>query len=135
MNAKLASHALWFAGYLAVMGLITLGMFGVRHWALSTFDTEESRADWDAWREQSQQLAAQPGPVARRAAASPEPPTIVLMRDYFTTCLVALLVLSSVLLATFAFMIRGVAAGPALVVELEDEQQPQSTLSPEGRLL
>lgn len=115
------SNAILLLAYLATLALVTLGMFSVRNWALSTFDTAENRADWQAWREQTRQLSAEPGPVARRPAVSSEPPTIVLLRDYFSTCLVALLVLSSVLFATLAFMIRGVASGPKFEVQLEDE--------------
>lgn len=118
MNARVASNAIWIAAYLAVMGLITLGMFAARDWALSSFDSSKNRAAWDEWREETQRLAEQPGPVLRRAAKSSEPPTVVLLRDYFAVCLAALLVLSSVLFATLAFMIRGVAGGPAFSVDL-----------------
>jgi hypothetical protein len=103
------SNAIWLLAYLATIGLLTWGLFTARHWALESYDTQQSRAEWEAWRRQTQQLADSPGPVARRPAKSVEPPTIVLLRDYFAACLTLLLLLSSVLFATFVFMIRGVA--------------------------
>jgi hypothetical protein len=59
-------------------------------------------------------MADDASPVKRRPPKSPQPPALLLMRDYFGVCLALAIVLSSVLFATFMFFVRGAfKAGPA----------------------
>jgi hypothetical protein len=114
----------WLVVYLVMLAALIGGMLAVRGWALRSYDRPEAREDWEAWRRQTQRLAKHPGPVARRAADSAEPPTIVLLRDHFAACLGLLLLLSSVLFGTLMVMIRGVAATDPLEIDTDDGPPP-----------
>jgi len=114
----------WLVVYLVMLAVLIGGMLAVRGWALRSYDRPETREDWEAWRRQTQRLAKNPGPVARRAANSVEPPTIVLLRDHFAACLGLLLLLSSVLFCTLMVMIRGVAATEPLEIDTDDTPPP-----------
>ena len=97
----------WLAAYLLVMASVVGGVTAFRDWALHTFDTPAARAEWQTWRDEATKQAASDGPVKRRIPKSGEPPALRLMRDYFVTCEVLAVVLSSALFATFAFLLRG----------------------------
>jgi hypothetical protein len=86
-------------------------MVGVRSNALQSAN-EDSRRDWEAWREAVQESQSGTGPVQRRVPKSDEPPALVLMRDHFGVCLTIALVLSSILFGTFVLFARGVMNSP-----------------------
>jgi hypothetical protein len=92
--------------YLAVMGAVVAVMFQVRRVTLRTMDTPEARAQWEAWRK-SPANERTDLPVRRRPPKSPEPPALVLMRDYFGIMLTAALVFGSLLFAAIAIAARG----------------------------
>ena len=100
----------WLLAYPAVMALVVAGLVYGRGQALATFGTEEAQAEWDTWRADAKDMALGAGPVKRREPQSHEPPALVLMRDYFATCLGLALVLSTVLFGTFMFFVRGALA-------------------------
>lgn len=98
--------ATWLAAYVIVMSLVAAGVFYGRHQAFQTYGSESAHSAWTTWRDD---VAAEktPGSVKRRVPKSAEPPALVLMRDHFATCLIASLLLTSVLFATFMIFIRG----------------------------
>lgn len=102
------TNLIWLIVYLATMAALVGGLFAARNWALQSYDTAASRAEWERWRQETAKQAAGDGPVSRRPARSPEPPTVVLLRDHFVTCLLMGVMLSSVLFTTLMVMIRGV---------------------------
>lgn len=108
---RLWSRFAWLAGYLAVMALVTGGLFYARQQALETYASEAAQGEWNAWREDAKNMALGAGPVKRREPRSTEPPALVLMRDHFAVCLGLALVLSSVLFATTMFFVRGALGG------------------------
>ena len=112
-SARLATPAniVWLVIYLMTMAGLVGGLFATRNWALESFDSPQSKEEWRRWQEETLKQAEGEGPVLRRPARSAEPPTVVLLRDYFVTCLALALLLSSVLFLTLMFMIRGVFRG------------------------
>ncbi len=96
----------WLVAYLAAMVLIVALVFHVRTRVMQSLGTPEARAEWDEWRRAAAEQS-QSGPVRRAKAQSPEPPTLVLLRDYFGIMLTAAIVFSSLLFATAMIALRG----------------------------
>lgn len=114
-----------FVLLIVVLAAVAGGMFYARARAFQVYGGQQSQTEWDAWREDAQELAKGAGPVARRAPKSVSPPALVLMRDYFVTCLGLSLLLSGVLFLTMLAFIRGAFATPAFVDRsLPEEKQP-----------
>jgi hypothetical protein len=99
-------NILWLAAYLALIATVAVAMFQVRGATLRTLDTPEARAEWEAWRNSPPNKQTDQ-PVKRRPPASPEPPALVLMRDYFGVMLTAALVFSSLLFAALTIAFHG----------------------------
>ena len=74
-------------------------MFQPRSRLVKRLSTPAAQEEWDAWRKTAEEQS-QSGPVRRAKTRSPEPPTLVLLRDYFRTMLAAAIVFSSLLAAT-----------------------------------
>ena len=111
----------WIVAWLTLIALVVAVMCQLRSHLVASLDTPEARADWDAWRKAADEQS-HTGPVRRAKTQSPEPPTLVLLRDYFGTMLAAALVFSSLLFATAMIAVRGaLGAGrkPARVVRRE----------------
>jgi hypothetical protein len=100
---------IWLALYAALVAAVVVGMFQLRRVALATMDTPQARAQWQEWRE-SEPNRNEDLPVKRRPPKSEEPPTLVLMRDYFGVMTTAAVVFSSLLFAAIAFAAQGVLA-------------------------
>jgi hypothetical protein len=100
--------AFLMVGYLLFAVLIVAGMFLVRQSIVPELSTSQSQADWNAWRAEAAQQNASHGPVQRTVPKSPEPPLLVLMRDYFPACLLGLLLPLSALYGVIAWMACGV---------------------------
>src|SRR5687767_5136486 len=104
---------IWLAAYVIVMSGVAAGIFYGRHQAFQTYGSENAHSAWTAWREDVK-AAQTEGPVRRRIPKSTEPPALVLMRDYFATCLIASLLLTTILFLTFMIFIRGALTSPHL---------------------
>jgi hypothetical protein len=96
----------WLVAYLATIALIVGLVVHVRARMLESLGTPEAQVEWDAWRRAADEQS-QSGPVRRAKSESPEPPTLVLLRDYFGIMLTAAIVFSSLLFATAMIAIRG----------------------------
>jgi hypothetical protein len=101
------SHLGWLIAYLAMLALVTRGVFYGRQQALAVYGSAEAQTEWDAWRSDAKKMAEQPSTVKRRAPKSAEPPALVLMRDYFVVCFAGAVVLSTVLFGTFMLLVQG----------------------------
>lgn len=102
-------NLVWLALYLLTMAAVVVGLSMARQRALADFANPEARAQWDEFRADIQKTVQDPqSPVARRVPKSEEPPTLLLLRDHYWTCLVIALVLTSALFGTFMIMVRGV---------------------------
>lgn len=114
---KHLATAFWLVCYLALMGLGMWELHRAHQWALASFDStseegKERQADWEKWRKEAEEQADGKGPVKRRIPKSTEPPTLVLLRDYYGMCLTAFLLFGSVLYGTFVFFVRGIFSSP-----------------------
>jgi hypothetical protein len=96
----------WLVAYLATMALIFGLVVHIRARMLESLSTPEAQAEWDQWRRVADEQS-QTGPVRRAKSESPEPPTLVLLRDYFGIMLTAAIVFSSLLFATAMIAVRG----------------------------
>src|SRR5262245_6901775 len=96
------------AGYVALVGLVIWGMNAWRQVVVTDLSTPEARAAWDQARTELSQEDGTHGPVQRVAPKSPEPPMLVLLRDYFSACVFGLLAPLSALYAFIAWISWGV---------------------------
>jgi len=104
------SPAIFVALFLYLVGGagIVLALSQWRTAALAELNTPEELARWQKWKSEA---ARQEGPVVRRPPTSDEPPTLVLLRDYFAVLLVASLVFYSFLFALAVFLGCGILRG------------------------
>jgi hypothetical protein len=91
-----------------MLSCIIAGLLYARRQAITVYGTDAARKDWQQWVTAAQEQEAGEGPIRRRAPKSDRPPALVLMSDYFVTCLVAAIVLPSAVYWSFAFMLNGV---------------------------
>ena len=96
----------WLVAWLAVEIVVVGLVFQAREMALREMDTPEARAQWEAWREAKPNTTEQGG-VRRRPPSSPEPPTLVLLRDHFGVILGGAVLFSSLLFGSVAIVVRG----------------------------
>lgn len=102
-------------GYFVYAAIVVYGMFAARRNLVPELSTMKSQADWESWRAEAAQQDGTHGPVQRAVPKSPEPPMLVLLRDYFLACLLGVLVPLSALYAVLAWMGCGVARQSKLV--------------------
>jgi hypothetical protein len=107
MAGQNVRRLLWLAGYLLTMATLVLGMCWAREAVIRSFNSPEARIEWQRWKAETERLRQQPGPVARRAVTSDEPPALVLMRDSFAAILAGSIAIGSFLYAFLAFTLGG----------------------------
>jgi hypothetical protein len=105
------------AGYAVVMAALVASLFMARNLAMSRFDSPAAQGDWQQWRDAVSEKEQADDPVRRVVPKSDEPPSLVLLRDYFATCLVTAVVLSTALYWTMVLLIRGAIYGPAFEID------------------
>jgi hypothetical protein len=116
--ANVVTLVLW----LAALAVMAVGLWSLRESVLRSFATPESQQEWDEWRDAVASGNANMGSVQRKTPKSDEPPTLVLLRDHFAACLVGLWLITSVLYATLALLVRGVLSQPARRDDLSTKQ-------------
>jgi hypothetical protein len=104
----------WGIIALLYVAVVTAAVGGL-HWArgslLDRLDTKTARENWEAWRVEAGRQASGEGPVRRNTPKSPEPPTLVLLRDYYGVCVAGVWLFTTLLFAVLVFVSRGIAAG------------------------
>ena len=95
-------------GYLALVGVVVWGMNAWRRTVVTNLSTLQAQSSWNEWRTEAAQEDGTHGPVQRVAPKSPEPPMLVLLRDYFPACVFGLLAPLSALYAFIAWISCGV---------------------------
>ena len=95
--------------YLALMIALVWGLFAQRQSILRDLNSPDARGDWQAWRSDVERQQQEPQTVSRRVPKSAEPPALVLMRDYFVTCLVGAVLFVSLLFWALAGLAIGAA--------------------------
>ena len=106
---------LWLLIYLGMIAIVVFGMFRARSYALAEFASPQAQEQWQAWRTAVQEQKIEHETVQRKVPKSAEPPTLVLLRDHFTVCFIAAVVLSSLMFASILLFARGVLNSPAFV--------------------
>lgn len=101
------SVALWLFGYALLVGLTVAGFLRGRSWAVRELDTPQARQAWDDWRKAALQDDGSQGPVQRRPPKSPEPPTLVLLRDHFAAALSTTIIFETALYGVIVLLARG----------------------------
>src|SRR5687768_14080774 len=102
------ADGMWLVAYLLMVVAITRAVVHGCNVVVSRLSTPEARTDWETWRSQVRNEADQPDrPVARPVPKSTEPPLLVLLRDYFVTCLAAAVFFSSLLFLVTMIFVRG----------------------------
>jgi hypothetical protein len=99
--------SLWGACYVVLIAAVVWSMVTARRSALTNLATTESIDNWQAWREDVKHQQENPETVQRRIPKSPEPPALVLMRDYFGVSLTGALLFTTVLYWIMAWFITG----------------------------
>lgn len=99
----------WLVVYLLTMSGVVAGLLVARQQAIANFASPDAQAQWDEFRDDMRKIADNPhSPVTRRVPQSAEPPTLRLLRDYFSIVLLLSLLLTSALFVTIMVMVRGV---------------------------
>jgi hypothetical protein len=97
---------IYAVGFIAIMFLLT----GVQKSVLSAYDAEDEAA-WLAWKRDAGNKDGRLGPIARRAPATDEPPSLVLLRDHFPAVVVSILVFYTCMFGFTMFIGKGMARG------------------------
>jgi hypothetical protein len=108
MKCVSRANVAWAISYVLWIGMLTYFLHTARPRLIESFGTATAQQDWDAFVQEARKQAAGEGPVARRVPRSAEPPALVLMRDYYATCLVATLLFGSLLFGVLMMLVRGV---------------------------
>jgi hypothetical protein len=108
------------SGYVLMAIALVTGLTIARNAAAKSFGSEAAKRDWEEWRQDTATQQKSQQPVERSVPRSEEPPTLVLLRDHFGTCLVTSFMLTSVLYWTTALFVRGILFGPSFPVEYGD---------------
>jgi len=96
------------AGYFALIGLVVWGMNAWRESVVTNLSTPQAQVAWNEWRAEAAHDDGIHSPVQRVAPKSPEPPMLVLLRDYFAACIFGLLAPLSALYVFIAWISWGV---------------------------
>jgi hypothetical protein len=88
-------------GYIVMVIVVADLMVVARSAALSSLATPQSIAEWETWREEARERGD------RREPKSPEPPGLVLMRDYFGVCTTGALLFTSILYWLLVWFVTG----------------------------
>lgn len=62
---------------------------------------------WQQWKAETERMSKASGPVQRRPVKTDEPPSLILMRDYFGVIVAVSILVVTVLFGFVAFVIRG----------------------------
>ena len=110
MPRQIPNHALVFiaVGYFLVIGGVVSAMFFARDSVLESMNKPEAQQAWNDWRTEAAEQDGTHGPVQRSIPRSGEPPSLVLMRDYFAVSTIGLLVPVSALYLFSAWVVCGV---------------------------
>ncbi len=97
----------WIAAYLILIAGSWWGLVTVRARAIHAYGTPQAQMEWESWRTAVANRKAGDPAVRRSVPKSPEPPTLVLLRDYFVPCAAMLLLTETALFVTTSFLLVG----------------------------
>ena len=100
--------AILIGGYIILVAAVAIAMLAWRRDVLADMATPEAQTEWNDWRTKAAEQDGKHAPVQLTVSKSPQPPVLVLMRDYFPACVIGLLVPLSALYGFIAWLICGV---------------------------
>src|SRR5262249_44571386 len=98
--------------YVTLVTAVIWGMNAWRQIVVTNLSTPDAKVAWAQARTELSQEDGTRGPVQRVAPKSPEPPMLVLLRDYFSACVFGLLAPLSALYAFIAWITCGILRQP-----------------------
>ena len=102
------SNVIWLILYFLMLAAIVVGFRRGRQFALARYGSDSAQASWEDWREDVRRTKAKKdSPTERRIPKSQRPPMLVLMEDYYASCMVFSMVLSTALFLTTMFVAKG----------------------------
>ena len=107
LQNKLLGKIPWLVVYFAIVAVATVGMFWLRGVVVNQQQKPAAVEDWNEWRNDVKEHDANLGPVERRIPASAEPPALVLMRDHFVACMVAVVVGTALVTGVTMWFLEG----------------------------
>ena len=111
------SNIIWLILYFAMIAAIVTGFGRGRKFAVERYGSDTAQENWDSWRSDVKEMDQEKNsPTERRVPKSPRPPMLVLMEDYYLSCMVFSIVLSSALFLTTLFVAKG-AMKPTVIRE------------------
>lgn len=102
----------WLIGYIVMAAAVISLLVYARQQTIAQLDTPEARAQWQAWKAETERQANSQGPVTRRKVQSDEPPALVLLRDHFATIVGMSLTVASCFFLFLMLIVRGVRKTP-----------------------
>jgi hypothetical protein len=111
---------LWL-GYAVLLAAAVTAVGVARRRVEESQATPEAQAAWDAWRARTRELSESNDPMKRREAKAPEPPMLILLRDYYAAAVGSTVVAVTCFYWLFAFLIRGSLRTPASAPSAETE--------------
>jgi hypothetical protein len=115
-------------GWIAVILYVVLLVGGLaslpvaRSRAIAYMGSTPERKAWEGWRDEVRRQDDAGGSVKRRVPSSVEPPTLVLLRDHFVTCVMGGFLLTTLLYWSTVFFIRGAIFGPKFQINTADRE-------------
>jgi hypothetical protein len=121
-------NILWLIAYLVTMAGLVWGVVSVRGSTVADLSRPESLAQWRQWKEDTQRQTAEgkSSPVARKPVNSDEPPSLILMRDYFPAILAVALLVASFSFGFLMVLVRGVWASGRKAALAGPPEEPAS---------
>ncbi|MCA9210741.1 MAG: hypothetical protein KDA55_20420 [Planctomycetales bacterium] len=98
----------WLIGYGVTIAALLYALYSMRPGLIESFESAGAQEQWQAFVDDAKRQAAGEGPVTRRVPRSAEPPTLVLLRDYFSTCVAGAVIFGSALYFSTMFFVRGI---------------------------
>lgn len=109
-------NIVWLAAYAVWIVALLVGLLQARSYTIANLSNTASQAEWQRFKDDARSKSGidgpVEGPVQRKVPKPDEPPQLLLMRDYFGTCLAGTLLFGSALFAMIMIAIRGSLAKP-----------------------
>ena len=110
------TNIIWLTIYFVWTAVLVGGLFQARSYTIENLTSDASQAEWQRFKEEQRPKSGVDGPVEgpvqRRVPKPDEPPQLLLLRDYFGTCLAGTLLFGSALFVMLMVAIRGALAKP-----------------------
>jgi hypothetical protein len=108
------TNMIWLVAYIIWIGVLLGALFQARSYTIENLSDDASRANWLSFKQDARPKSGidgpVEGPVQRRVPKPNEPPQLLLLRDYFGTCLAGTLIFGSALFIMIMIALRGVFA-------------------------